>query len=154
MTALTEVYKIGNFIDTFALGHYARVYKAIDQRDEQISALKIMRAEHLSADGQPRWEAEAFINEADLLLTLADMPQVMNLYDCGYIESTEAHPSKGEIHSFGTDLNAFREAFYPSLNQQWRPYLGLEYLPRHNNLLYLMKQTAKGQRRLNYTTPK
>jgi serine/threonine protein kinase len=147
LTALTDFYDIGNFIDTFALGHYARVYEAIDRRTNQMIALKIMRAEHLTEDGQPRWEAEAFINEMDLLLSLDDLPEVMRVYDCGYLESTEKYPRQGGILSCGTNLNAFREAFYPSLKEGWRPYLALEALPRQNNLLYVMKPATDGQRR-------
>lgn len=140
------IYDIGNLIDTFALGHYARVYEAIDLRNDLSVALKIMRAEHLMPDGQPRWESEAFINEADLLLDLADVPAVMKLYDCGYIESKAAHPSEGEIKSFGLNLDAFRAEFYPSLRNQWRPYLSLELLPRHDNLLYVMKSDEQRRR--------
>jgi len=147
MTALNDIYQVGNFIDTFALGHYARVYEALDLRVNQVVALKIMRAEHLTPDGQPKWESEAFINEADLLLMLADLPEVMQLYDCGYIETSDAYPAAGEVQSFGTNLNAFREAFYPHLGKGWRPYLALEYLPRQNNLLYLMKPAKAGERR-------
>ena len=149
MTELTDIYQINNFIDTYALGHYARVLEAYDLRNEHIVALKIMRSQHLTADGQPRWEAEAFINEMDLLLRLEDLPEVMDVFDCGYIQTTDEYPSNGDIRSFGRDLNAFREAFYPSLGEQWRPYLSLEYLPRHHNLLYQMQQgAASGRRRL------
>ena len=147
MTALSEVFEIGNFIDTFALGHYARVFDALDLRTNQSCALKIMRLEHLIEDGVPRWEAEVFINETDLLLALEDLPEVVNLYDCGYVSSRETYPDGGEIRSFGTNLHAFQEAFFPSLGEQWRPYLSLEPLPRHQNLLYVMKQGADGQRR-------
>lgn len=147
MTALTDVYEIGNFIDTFALGHYARVFEAVDLRTDQPCALKIMRPEHLTPDGVPKWEAEAFINEADLLATLGDLPEVVNFYDCGYVSSGETYPNDGDIRTFGTDLNAFQEAFFPSLGEGWRPYLSLEPLPRHHNLLYVMKQSGEGQRR-------
>lgn len=147
MTHLNEMYRVGNYIDTYALGHYARVLEALDLRSDRMIALKVMRSEHLSPDGQPRWEAEAFINEADLLHTLADQPTVMKLYDCGYLLASEAYPAEGQIKSFGVDLDAFRAEFYPSLGQGWRPYLSLEYLPRHHNLLYLMKPSAQGQRR-------
>lgn len=148
MTTLTNLYQIGNYIDTYALGHYARVYQAVDLRTGQPSAFKIMRAEHLTDDGQPKWEAEAFINEMDLLLALKDLPAVIKVLDCGYLESKEAHPTGGGIRSYGQDLNAFREHFYPSLRQQWRPYLSLEWLPRGDNLLYVMKSSQGERRRL------
>jgi hypothetical protein len=145
LTDLQKVYDIGHYIDTFALGHYARVSDAVDLRTGQNVALKIMRAEHLTNGSPPRWEAEAFINEVDLLLTLGDLPTVMELYDCGYIRAPEGR-TEGEIRSFGIDLNAFREAFYASLAEGWRPYLALEYLPRQNNLLYVMKSGTQRRR--------
>ncbi|MFP4323810.1 MAG: hypothetical protein ACLFTK_15255 [Anaerolineales bacterium] len=146
MTNLNDVYELANTIDTFALGHYARVYDAYDQRADRPVAFKIMRAEHLSPDGVPQWEAEAFINEADLLLALADLPGVMDMYDCGYIESDAVYPSEGAIDSCGTDLGAFRAAFYPRIEAGWRPYLSLEPLPRADNLLYVMRQGGEGRR--------
>lgn len=146
MTNLTDFYTIGNLIDTYALGHYARVFEATDLHTGQRVAFKVMRAEHLAPDGQPRWEAEAFINEADLLLDLADLPAVMGIYDCGYIESKAAHPSDGKIKSFGTNLDGYRAEFFPSLREQWRPFLSLELLPRHNNLLYVMKSDEQRRR--------
>lgn len=147
MIELSERYQLGNFIDTYALGHYARVLEAYDLQAQRAVALKIMRPEHVDPDGQPRWEAEAFINEADLLHSLADLPAVMKFYDCGYIHSAEAHPTEAAMQSFGTDLDAFRAAFYPSIGQQARPYLALELLPREANLLYVMKPNRQGQRR-------
>jgi serine/threonine protein kinase len=143
---LTHFYNIGNLIDTYALGHYARVFDAVDVRTGQEVALKVMRAEHITPDGQPRWEAEAFLHEADLLLDLADVPAVMNLYDCGYLESKAAHPSEGNIKSFGLNIDAFRAEFFPSLRDQWRPYLSLERLPRQDNLLYVMKSDEQRRR--------
>ena len=146
MTEFLELYQPGNFIDTFALGHYARVVEAFDVRHNRPVALKVMRPEHLAPDGQSRWESEAFINESDLLQTLSDLGPVMKYYDCGYVQSSESYVSGGEIKSFETDLDAFRSAFYPSLEAGWRPYLALELLPRHQNLLYVMKPSAQGQR--------
>ena len=148
-TALDERYRIGNYIDTFALGHYARVLEAEDRRDGQPVALKVMRPEHLSADGTPRWEARAFVNEADLLVRLASSPAPARLRDCGYLSAPGERPDGGRILSFDTNIAAFRENLYPYLARQWRPYLALELLPRHHNLFYLMKPTsANGRRRL------
>ncbi len=56
-TALDSRYRIGNYIDTFALGHYARVLDAEDVPNNRVVAFKVMRPEHLSDDGTPRWEA-------------------------------------------------------------------------------------------------
>jgi hypothetical protein len=146
---LNACYTPGNFIDTYALGHYARVMEAEDVRTGRMVAFKVMRPEHLSDDGTPRWEARAFVSEADLLVRLAGCEAVVRLYDCGYVSSRAERPDGGEIVSFGLDIAAFREALYPAAAQQWRPYLALELLPRHHNLFYLMKPNAgNGRRRL------
>ncbi len=148
--ALDERYEIGNYIDTFALGHYARVLEAEDRRAERTVAFKVMRPEHLSEDGTPRWEARAFVNEADLLVRLERSPVALTLYDCGYLSNKAERPQGGQMLSLGTDIAAFREQLYPYTAQGWRPYLALELLPRHNNLFYLMKPTisTNGRRRL------
>lgn len=148
--ALNERYEIGNYIDTFALGHYARVLEAVDRRAERMVAFKVMRPEHLSEDGTPRWEARAFINEADLLVRLETSPVALTLYDCGYLSDSAERPEEGAVLSLGTDIAAFREQLYPYIAQGWRPYLALEMLPRHHNLFYLMKPTSStnGRRRL------
>lgn len=147
--ALNERYLIGNYIDTFAPGHYARVLEAHDAPHDRLVAFKVMRPEHLSEDGTPRWEARAFINEADLLVRLAPTRAVVKLYDCGYISSASERPDGGQLVTLGTNVSAFREYLYPALARQWRPYLALELLPRHHNLFYLMKpNSANGRRRL------
>jgi serine/threonine protein kinase len=146
---LDEAYRIGNFIDTFALGHYARVLKATQLATDRTVAFKVMRPEHLSGDGTPRWEAKAFINEADLLLRLDSNPVVIELVDCGFISAAGERPGGGKIVSLGTNIAAFREHLYPHIAGKWRPYLALEYLPRHHSLFYLMKpNSGNGRRRL------
>jgi serine/threonine protein kinase len=148
-TALNDLYRIGNYIDTFAPGHYARVLEAEDLRDERLVAFKVMRPEHLTGDGTPRWEAHAFIHEADLLMRLASNPTVVKLYDCGFVSGPGERPDRGQILTAGTNISMFREALYPAIARNWRPYLALELLPRHHNLFYLMKpSSANGRRRL------
>ena len=80
-TSLTELYRLDQFNDTFALGHYARVVDALFRRTGQMVAFKVLRPEHLlpTADGDVRWEAVAFGNEADLLMRLVDSPYVLKL---------------------------------------------------------------------------
>lgn len=148
-TALTSRYEIGNFIDTFALGHYARVMEAEDTQTGQPIAFKVMRPEHLSPDGSPRWEARAFINEADLLVRLETSAVPNRLIDCGFVSAPGERPDVGDILSLETNIAAFKENLYPYIARNWRPYLALELLPRHHNLFYLMKPTsANGRRRL------
>jgi serine/threonine protein kinase len=147
VTLLTDLYTIGNTIDTFAPGHYARVYEAVDRRDSHACAFKVMRTEHVAdGDGQPRMEAMAFINEADLLVRMAIVPSVVRLLDCGYISSREENPRSGEIESYGLNVELFRQGAFRYAGKGWRPYLALELLPRTESLLYVMKPNAPGVR--------
>jgi serine/threonine protein kinase len=139
MTDLSDLYRIENFIDTFALGHYARVLEAYDHRGEQSVAFKVMRSEHLSPDGDIRWEYRAFANEVDLLVKLADSPHIVELLDCGYISTHSEAPANGEIITFGRDAAAFSHFMPDYAERRWRPYLALANLPRSHNLFYLMR---------------
>lgn len=136
---LDELYRIDNYNDTFALGHYARVMDALDRRTGHMVAFKVMRPEHLNPGGEVRWEYRAFANEAHLLMKLADSPHVVDLLDCGYVSSSAEHPEEGEIVAFLQDVMGFTEAMDEFAERGWRPYLALQNLPRTRNLLYLMK---------------
>lgn len=146
MPTLSELYRIDNFNDTFALGHYARVLDALDRRRGQAVAFKVLRTEHLSPDGEPRWEYRAFANEADLLMKLADSPHVVQLADCGYLQSGSEAPVDGAIESFQRDVRGFIAAAPEYAHRGWRPYLALDNLPRAQNLFYLMRPDRQGQR--------
>lgn len=146
MPELTDLYRIDNFIDTFALGHYARVLGALDRRSGHTVAFKVLRPEHLLADGDLRWEYRAFGNEAEILAKLADSPHVVNLLDCGYVSTVGEAPATGEIASFQRDVRGFTGALTTYAERGWRPYLTLEHLPRTRNLFYLMKPQQGGTR--------
>lgn len=146
--SLNDVYQLDNFIDTYALGHYARVLEALHRPTGQQIAFKVMRPEHRMPDAAPRWEAQAFVHEARLLLTLEEHPTPMKFYDCGYIEDESEYPIGGELVSYGRDVQAFSDALYESNAAGWRPYLSLEWLPRDHNLLYVMKGSGDESRRL------
>lgn len=146
MAHLSDLYRLDNFNDTFALGHYARVLNALDRRTGHTVAFKVMRTEHLSADGDMRWEYRAFGNEADILMKLGDSPYVVQMTDCGYVADPGEAPAGGEIESFQRDVLGFIQAMPAFARRGWRPYLGLQNLPRHHNLLYLMKPNQGGAR--------
>ena len=146
MTQLPDIYRIDNFIDTFALGHYARVLDALDRRTGHSIAFKVMRPEHLDAEGDIRWEYRAFGNEAQILTRLWHSPNVVKLYDCGYIADLAEAPRQGEIVSFQNNVRGFVETMAQYAEVGWRPYLALENLPRHNSLFYLMKPNSPNQR--------
>ena len=146
MAQLNEVYRVDNFNDTFALGHYARVIDALDRRTDQRVAFKVMRPEHLDGAGDMRWEYRAFGNEAEILTRLSASPNIVELRDCGYISDHEEAPRSGKIVSFGGDVPGFAEAMSKYAARGWRPYLALENLPRHHSLFYLMKPNRPGVR--------
>ncbi|MBC6935985.1 MAG: hypothetical protein DWB42_09085 [Chloroflexi bacterium] len=146
MPDFADFYRMDNFNDTFALGHYARVLDALDRRTGIDVAFKVMRAEHLSPDGAMRWEYRAFANEADLLMKLADSPYVVGLLDCGYISNTQEFPADGQIASFQKDVLGFIQAMPEYAERGWRPYLSLQNLSRSLNLLYAMKPNQAGSR--------
>jgi serine/threonine protein kinase len=135
MPNLTDLYKLDQFNDTFALGHYARVLDAQDRRNGQSVAFKLLRPEHMKHDGEPKWEFRAFPNEADLLMKVAGNPHVVQLLDCGYISGAGEAPTDGEIKSFHIDALGFAQAMQEYAESGWRPYLALQNLPRLNNLL-------------------
>ncbi|MCI0712923.1 MAG: hypothetical protein L0154_22400 [Chloroflexi bacterium] len=145
---LSDIYQIGNFIDTFALGHYARVLDAIHLPTGRTVAFKVMRPEHRAPDERPRWEAQAFVHEVTLLTRLEEHPVPMKFYDCGYVSTDSEYPHDGNIMSFGRDVQAFGDALYEANIDGWRPYIALEYLPREHNLLYVMKGSNGKRRRL------
>ncbi len=146
MPDFADFYRMDNFNDTFALGHYARVLDALDRRTGVGVAFKVMRAEHLSPDGTMRWEYRAFANEADLLMKLADSPYVVSLLDCGYVSNTQEFPADGQIASFQKDVLGFIQAMPEYAERGWRPYLSLQNLSRSLNLLYAMKPNQAGSR--------
>jgi serine/threonine protein kinase len=146
MTQLAELYQIDNFIDTFALGHYARVLGATLQQDGRQVAFKLLRPEHLVAGEELRWEYRAFANEAQLLARLDANPHVVQLIDCGYVAASGESPTQGDITPFGRDVEGFSQAQRAYAARGWRPYLALEYLPRTYNLYYAMRPDRAGVR--------
>jgi len=147
MTQLSQRYAIENYIDTFALGHYARVLAATDLATQQTVAFKVMRPEHVQADGDARWEFRAFGSEAQILARLSSSPHVVALRDCGYVSTIAEAPADGDIEAFGDDVEGFVSQMTTYAHAGWRPYLALEHLPRAENLFYAMKPTQAGTRR-------
>lgn len=147
MAQLSATYRLDNYIDTFALGHYARVLSAEDLQTGEVVAFKVMRPEHVQSDGDARWEFRAFGNEAEILDALKASPHVVKLRDCGYVSTIAEAPDGGDIESFGTDVSVFVSQMTTYAQAGWRPYLALENLPRTENLFYAMKPAQAGTRR-------
>ncbi|RMG83235.1 MAG: hypothetical protein D6712_13300 [Chloroflexi bacterium] len=141
-----KAYHLSQFIDTFALGHYARVLEAQDLQTGQTVAFKVLRPEHVDYGDEPRWEYRAFANEVELLATLTDVPQAVDLLDCGYISAGEEAPQGGEIISFRLDTLGFEQAMREMAAQGWRPYITMPALPRNQNLFYVMRSNQAAVR--------
>jgi serine/threonine protein kinase len=110
-------------------------------------AFKVLRPEHILADGDMKWEYRAFANEAHIMQALSASPHVIDLLDCGYVETIAEAPDTGAIVSFGKDVAGFKGASSEYAQQGWRPYLALENVPRSDNLFYLMRPGKQNQRR-------
>lgn len=143
---LNEVYRIENYIDSFALGHYARVLAAVDRRSRQTVAFKVLRPEHLAYGAEPTWEMLAFANEADLLMKMSGSEHIVKLLDCGYVATEAERPVNGMVVSYQADTLGFIRDIRVYAERGWRPYLALELLPRSENLFYLMKVNTSGVR--------
>lgn len=146
-TDLTTLYRVENFNDNFALGHYARVMDAVERRSGRRIALKVLRPEHMHFEFVPPWEYKAFANEVDLLMKMSGSEHVVKLLDCGYMNNVnEQRPREGTVVSYQADMLGFIRDLGIYAERHWRPYLALENLPRSHNLLYLMKPNTAGVR--------
>jgi hypothetical protein len=145
-TTLDALYRVENYNDSFAPGHYARVMDAVDRKTSQTVALKVLRPEHMQFVDGPTWEYRAFANEVNLLMKMASSEHVIRLLDCGYLESREERPIEGDCVSYQADMLGFVRDLLAQAERGWRPYLVLENLPRGENLLYLMKPNTAGVR--------
>ncbi len=143
--SLNKYYRIENFNDSFAPGHYARVLDAVDRRNGQLVAFKVLRPEHFVV-GELTWEYQAFANEAELLMKMSGSEHVVRLLDSGYITSVDERPVDGAIVSYQADTLGFIRDANVFVERGWRPYLALEHLPRTENLFYLMKPNLPGVR--------
>lgn len=143
---LYDLYRIENFNDSFAPGHYARVLDGVDRRTGKTIAFKVLRPEHMAFTDQPTWEYRAFANEVDLLMRMAGNPYVVRLLDCGYAATQEERPVRGVCVSYQADMLGFIRDANVFAERRWRPFLVLENLPRMHNLLYLMKPNTPGVR--------
>ncbi len=145
-TTLDTLYRVENFNDSFAPGHYARVMDAVERRTGQTIALKVLRPEHMQFQDGPTWEYRAFANEVNLLMKMSSSEHVIRLLDCGYVDSLEERPIEGPCVSYQADMLGFVRDMLVQAEKGWRPYLVLENLPRAENLLYLMKPNTAGVR--------
>ena len=150
MTSLQQIYEVGQYIDTNALGYSARVARATHWVSGQDVALKVLRLEHL----QDAKVWKQFAIESYLLDMLRDTSPIVKIVDYGYISDLDHEiPSDGEIISCNGQLKQFGQEMQSRMSGGWRPYIALELLPAENNLLNLARGAdGDGRRPLRLPT--
>lgn len=144
MTFLQQLYEVGQYIDTHALGYSARVTRATHWASGQDVAFKVLRLEHLQ--DVKVWEQ--FTLESCLLERLSDLPAIVKMTDYGYISDVDHEiPSSGDIISCNDQLEQFAQEMPSRVNGGWRPYIALELLPSEKSLLNLARGSATDGRR-------
>jgi len=149
MTSLQQIYEVGQYIDTNALGYSARVTRATHWVSGQDVAFKILRLELL----QDARVWKQFAVESHLLERLRDLPAMVKMVDYGYVSDLDHEiPSGGEIISCNGQLKQFAEEMPSRMSGGWRPYIALELLPAENSLLNLARG-ADGDGRRPFRLP-
>lgn len=141
MHPLDQLYDIGRYIDTKALGFSARVSQATHWATGQDVAFKVLRREHARDD---RVWAQ-FAAEVELLELFRRTGTINHMIDCGYVsDQSHERPVEGEIASHGRDVDGFRQDMAVRWAHGWRPYIALELLPAEHCLLNLI-HSADGE---------
>ena len=150
MTSLQQIYEVGPYIDTNALGYSARVTRATHWVSGRDIAFKVLRLELL----QDARVWKQFAVESHLLERLRDLPAIVKMVDYGYVSDLDHEiPSAGEIVSCNGQLKQFAQEMPSRMSGGWRPYIALELLPAENSLLNLARGAdGDGRRPLRLPT--
>ncbi len=142
---IAGLYQIGMDIDE-APGGFARAFLATNGDGKQ-RALKVFRAEHF---GLPEERCYAYYrtlaNEADLLVEMQGHPNVVRLYDMGFVWQDGGHEQSYEAQSFGMDARAFSAAMDESFERRRLPYLVLQRMPSNHSLFRLVRRNPHSVR--------
>lgn len=150
MTSLQQIFEVGQYIDTNALGYSARVARATHWVSGQDVAFKILRLEHLQ--DVKVWKQ--FAIESYLLEMLRDTSAMVKIVDYGFVSDSDREiPASGDIISYKDHMKQFGQEMPTRMNGGWRPYIALELLPAENNLLNLARGAdGDGRRPLRLPT--
>ena len=142
---VADLYRIGIDIDQ-APGAFARAFVATNG-DGQERAIKVFRAEHFEL---PEEQCYAYYktlgNEADLLSELKGHPNVVQIYDMGFLWPKRGDPQQFEAYSFGTDAKDFCDAMEIAFSRRYLPYLILQRMPHEHSLFRLVRRNPHNVR--------
>ena len=113
-SSIADLYQIGMDIDE-APGGFARAFLATNGDGKQ-RAIKVFRAEHFALPEERCYAYyKTLANEADLLVEMQGHPNVVRLYDMGFIWPDGNHDQAYDAKSYGMDARAFEGNFLFSL---------------------------------------
>jgi len=142
---IADLYQIGVDIDE-APGGFARAFMATNGDGKQ-RALKVFRAEHFSLPEERCYAYyRTLANEADLLVEMQGHPNVVRLYDMGFIWPDGRNDQFYEAQSYGMDAQAFTAAMDESFERRRLPYLVLQRMPSNYSLFRLVRRNPHSVR--------
>jgi len=142
---IADLYQVGVDIDE-APGGFARAFVATNGDGKQ-RAIKVFRSEHFDLPEERSFEYfKTLANEADLLSELKGHPNVVQLYDMGFIWPREGDPQHFEAASFGMNAQDFCDQMEFAFSRRYLPYLILQRMPSRHSLYRLVRHNPHGVR--------
>ena len=139
---IADLYRIGVDIDE-APGAFARTFVATNG-DGQEHAFKVFRWEHFDLPEDRCYQYyKTLANEADLLAELKGHPNVVQLYDMGFIWPKSADSQEFEAVSFGLNAQAFGAAAEKAFSRRCLPYLLIQRMPSKHSLFRLVRRNPR-----------
>ena len=136
---IADLYRIGEDIDE-APGAFARAFLATNG-DGRERAFKVFRSEHFQLPEEKCYGYyRTLANEADLLTELKGHPNVVQLFDMGFVWPREGDQQAFEAHRFGMNVQAFVEAMETAFARRYLPYLVLQRMPSKYSLFRLVRR--------------
>lgn len=142
---IADLYQIGVDIDE-APGGFARAFVATNGDGRQ-RAIKVFRAEHFELPEERCYAYyRTLANEADLLVEMQGHPNVVRLYDMGYLWPRDGQGQAYEAQSYGMDAQGFAEAMDEAFERRQLPYLVLQRMPSQDSLFRLVRRNPHSVR--------
>ncbi|MBM3188301.1 MAG: hypothetical protein FJZ90_06205 [Chloroflexi bacterium] len=142
---VADLYQIGVDIDQ-APGAFARTFVATNG-DGHERAIKVFRSEHFELPEERCYQYYRTLgNEADLLAELKGHPNVVELYDVGYVWPKQGQEQQFDAYSFGLDVQDFCAAMEIAFSRRYLPYLILQRMPQGHSLFRLVRRNPHNVR--------
>ncbi len=140
-----DLYRVGVDIDE-APGGFARAFVATNGDGKQ-RAIKVFRSEHFDLPEERSFEYyKTLANEADLLAELKGHPNVVQVYDMGFLWPRDDDPQRFEAASFGMNAQDFCAQVEFAFSRRYLPYLILQRMPSRYSLYRLVRRNPHGVR--------